>query len=137
MRSLSIFLAGFLSLTIVAAAKSPFAGTWEGKINGQPGIDLMIDDVGGKVAGVVVFYFQSRGDDGKWRVADKSAVPLLAPQITGKTLAFEVSHRKTHGSPERGPNVKFRMELTGADEAVLRKVQDQPDAPPVKLIRQK
>jgi hypothetical protein len=138
-RNLSIqFLVGFLSLSTVAAAKSPFAGTWEGKINDQPGVELTIEDAGGKVSGVVVFYFQLRGEDGKWHVADKFTEPLLAPQVKGKILTFEASHHKSHGSSELGPNVKFRMELTSAHEAVLRKVEDQPDAGPgFKLTRRR
>ena len=125
-----------LTLTLLSGAKSPFAGTWEGKINGLPGIDLTIEDAGGKISGVVGFYFQLRGDDGKWRVADKYTVPLLAPRVEGRTLEFEMIHHKRHGSDELGPNAKFRLELSGADEASLRKLEDRPDGGPgLKLIR--
>ncbi len=71
---------GSLSLILAAAEKSPFAGMWEAKMNGQPGVDLTIEDSGGKISGVVVFYFQSRGADGKWHVAGKDTVPLLSPR---------------------------------------------------------
>ena len=118
---------GLLSLTLLAAAKSPFEGTWEAKINGLPGIDLSVQDSDVKISGMVTFYFQLRGEDGKWRVADKHTVPLLAPQVEGTTLAFEVAHHKTHGGDELGPNVRFRMTLTGENEARLRKVGDGPD----------
>ena len=125
-----------LGLTAAATEKSPFAGTWEGKINDLPGVDLTIEAAAGKISGVVVFYFQFRGDDGKWRVEGKHRVDMLTPQAGGKTLAFEVIHHKTHGSSERGPNAKFRMELTGENEAILHKVDDQP-GPPVKLTRRR
>ena len=141
MRTLRVkFLVGFLSLTTVAGAKSPFAGTWEGKTHDQPSVKLTIEDAGGKVSGVVVFYFQLRGNDGKWHVASKQDAggPMLAPQVEGKILTFEVTHHKSHGGSELGPNVKFRMELTGANEARLHMVEDQPDAGPgLKLTRQK
>lgn len=133
-RSMHILI-GFLCLTNMAAAKSPFAGTWEGKINDQPGVELRIEDAGGKITGVVVFYFQTRSEDGNWHVADKFTEPLLATRVKGRILAFEAAHSKTHGSSELGPNVDFRLELVQANEAVLRKAEDQPDAPPLKLIR--
>jgi hypothetical protein len=41
-------------------ANSPFAGTWEGKLNDLPAIGLKIDDAGGKIGGTIVFYFQER-----------------------------------------------------------------------------
>jgi hypothetical protein len=129
MRNLGIqFFVGVLGLTLATAAQSPFAGTWEAEINDQPGIDLTIDHASGKISGKVVFYFQLRGEDGRWRVADKHTVTMLAPHVEGKILAFEVLHHKTHGSSELGPNAKFRMELTGANEAVLRKTDDQSQA---------
>jgi len=47
-----------------AAAKPLFAGTWDGKINDLPRVDLTTEDTGGRIGGVVAFYFQRRGDDG-------------------------------------------------------------------------
>ena len=120
----AILLVGFLALTLTAAGKSPFCGSWEGRINDLPGVDLTILDTGEEISGVVVFHFQLRGEDGKWRVAGKTSLPMLALRIEGQTLSFEVIHHKEHGGSELGPNVKFRMELTGANEAVLRKLED-------------
>src|SRR5260221_582523 len=113
------FLAAFLSLTMIAAAKSPFAGTWKGKINDLPAADLTIEDAGGKLSGVVVFYFQLRGADGKWSVANTLTEPLLALKLDGKNLIFEVSHRNAHpgASSDRDPNVKYRLELTSMNES--------------------
>jgi hypothetical protein len=54
------FLVCFLGLTLAAAAKSPFAGTWKGTTNNQSGVDLLIEDTSGKISGTVVFYFQLR-----------------------------------------------------------------------------
>jgi hypothetical protein len=120
--------------------KSPFAGTWEGKMNDLPGIDLKIDEASGRVGGVIVFYYQERSNANEpWHVAGESPVPLLAPHVEGKTLTFEVQHHKCHGCAELGPNVKFRVELTGPNEARLWKLENK-DAnkdlgPGLKLVR--
>ena len=119
-----------LSLNAVAAEKPPFAGTWEATINDLPGVKIKIEESGGRLGGTVVFFFHRRGDDGKWHVeGDNRGGPMLVPRLQGKVLTFEVTHHKTHGSSELGPNVKFRLELMGANEARLRQVEDQPDAP--------
>ena len=105
-------------------------------MNDLPGVSMIVADAGGgELGGVVAFYFQMRGDDGEWRVAGKFSAPLLAAQAEGKVLNFEVQHHKTHSSPEFGPDVKFRTELTGGNEALLYNVSE-PSAEPVKLRRQ-
>jgi hypothetical protein len=138
-RNLSIFLLmlfGSFSLLPQASDKSPFAGKWEGKMNDQPGIEVTVKNTGGEISGVIVFYFQERRAGGKWHVKDKYEAPLISPQVTGKSLTFEVAHYKTHESPEFGPNVKFRLELAGVNGAVLYRLGDQKD-PGVKLTRLK
>jgi hypothetical protein len=118
-------------LALAAAASSPFAGVWEGKTNDLPAVKITIPDTGPSAGGTIVFYFQTRGDDGKWHVSSTGNPegPLIAPQVHGKTLSFEVQHHKTHGSAELGPNVKFRLELISRSEARLRKINNQPDVP--------
>jgi hypothetical protein len=120
--------------------KSPFAGTWEGKMNDLPGIDLKIDETGGKVSGTIVFYYQERSNTNEpWHVAGESPVPLLAPHVEGKTLTFEVQHHKCHECAELGPNVRFRMEITGPDKARLWKLEKEDTSedlgPGLKLVR--
>jgi hypothetical protein len=140
--------AGSVILLLVQAsrpvqAKSSFAGTWEGKMNNLPGIDLKIEDADGKVSGVMIFYFQERSDaSAPWHVASESPVPLLVPHVERKTLTFEVQHHKCHTCPELRPNVKFRMELAGPDEALLWKLANEEQeknkelGPGLKLVRQ-
>jgi hypothetical protein len=140
-------LAGLVILLLVQPsmpvhAQSSFAGTWEGKMNDLPGIGLRIDETGGKVSGTVVFYYQERSNTNEpWHVAGESPVPLLAPHAEGKTLAFEVQHHKCHGCAELGPNVKFRVELTGPNEARLWKLESEEQeknkelGPGLKLVR--
>jgi len=106
-------------------------------MNDQPGMEITIKSTAGEISGIIVFYFQERGQDGKWRGKDKYQTPLLTPKVTGKSLTFEVAHHKTHDSSELGPNVRFRMELTGADEAVLHRVENQQEDAGLKLTRVK
>ena len=115
---------------------SPFDGMWDGTMNDLPGIRLIVaDGGGGEIGGVVTFYFQKRDDGGPWRVADKFVAPLLAAHAEGKILVFEVQRHKTHGSLEFGPNVKFRAELAGGNEAVLYNLSE-PSMGPSRLMRQ-
>jgi hypothetical protein len=72
--------------------KSPFAGTWEGKMNDIPGIALKIDETGGKVSGTIVFYYQERSNtNDQWHVAGESPVPLLAPHVRGRLSHLKFS----------------------------------------------
>lgn len=113
------------SLTAVESNHS-FAGTWEGKMNDLPGMDVKIDEADGKISGAVVFYFQERPDPkSPWHVAAESSGPMLAPHVEGKILTFEVQHHKCHTCAELGPNVKFRMELVGSNEARLWKLDEE------------
>jgi hypothetical protein len=118
------------------AAKSPFAGVWEGSVNDLPGVEIMIRDNGGELSGNVGFYFQKRANESeKWHVDSKTTLAMLAVKIEGNVLSFETIHHKTHDSPELGPNVKFQMELTGANEAVFRKVEGGEAGHGLKLTR--
>jgi hypothetical protein len=115
-------LAGFLAATVAGRAESPFAGTWQGTENDLPAVELTIRNDNGKISGAIGFYFQTRGDDGKWRLGEKTAytVPLLSPRLDGSVLTFETIHQKKHGSPELGPNNRYRVHFTGPKEAVLK-----------------
>jgi len=120
--------------------KSSFAGTWEGKMNDLPGIDLKIDEAGGKVSGSIVFYYQERSNENEpWHTAGESPAALLVPHVEGKTLTFEVQHHKCHECTELGPNVRFRIELSGQNEARLWKLGNQDTSkdlgPGLKLLR--
>ncbi len=135
----SVFFAMFVAtqLALAADTKPSFAGTWEGSANNLPAIQLQLDDSGGKIGGVIVFYFQQRPDlNSPWHVAGESSGPVLAPQVEGNTLTFATEHHKCHGCAELGPNVKFRMELRGPDEARLWNLSAATDSDPgLKLVR--
>jgi non-heme chloroperoxidase len=108
------------------SVNSSFVGAWEGKINNQPVVDLQIDEHGGKISGFVLLYFQVGGP-----------LPLLSPVLDNKTLSFEVQRRKCNGCKELASNAKFRMELSGPNEALLRMTDDtnKLSGPEVKLAR--
>src|SRR3954452_10678187 len=80
------------SVLATAIAASPVAGTWEGKTNDLPSVELTIRDEGGRLNGTIAFYFQTRTDDGKWRLGPKSEGPLLSPKLNGNILTFETTH---------------------------------------------
>src|SRR5438045_7005540 len=85
----------FAQSSVAVPGTSWFTGTWEGKINDLPAIKLKIEEAGGKISGVIVFYFQERsGPNSAWHEAGESRVPLLAPRVKGNTLRFEVRHHK-------------------------------------------
>jgi hypothetical protein len=114
---------------------SVFDGTWEGKMNDLPGVNLIVADAGGgQIGGVITFYFQTREDGGNWQVRGKSVAPMLAAHTQDKALIFEVQHHKNHGSAEFGPDVTFRMELTGENKAMLSNISE-PSTAPVKILR--
>jgi hypothetical protein len=131
-------LACFTMLNSAAAGESPFAGVWRGSVNNLPAIELTIEDNAGTPGGSIVFYFQRRTPEGKWRVeGGRNPILLLAVSVKGKSLSFEVLHHKRHGSPELGPNAKFRIELTGPGQAALFKTDEASDGGPgLPLIRQ-
>lgn len=114
-----------IGAVMTAAPQAPFAGTWEGKTNDLPSVELTIQqDENGRISGVIGFYFQTRGDDGKWHLGEKTTLPLLSPKLEGRVLTFETIHHKKHGSPELGPNNKYRVNFMGAKEARLKILAD-------------
>jgi hypothetical protein len=128
----------WLLMSESSASTSPFAGIWEGQTNGLPAIELRIQGSAGKPNGDIVFYFQERKSDGPWIVKSDHTVPMLNVKTEGKTMTFEVAHHKSHGSPEFGPNVKFRVRWISGQELRLFKVD--PDTEPgagLKLTRRK
>jgi biopolymer transport protein ExbD len=120
-----------------AANGASFAGTWKGTLNDLPGVDLTILESAAKFSGSVVFYFQERADvNSPWRVTGEYAVPLLKPHVDGQSLTFEIEHHVCHGCAELGPNVVFRMELSGTNEARLtRFAEDGTEGTQMKLVR--
>jgi hypothetical protein len=133
---LQISLAAQSSAT--RTVNTSFAGSWEGRMNELPGIELKVYEAEGKLSGVIVFHLQQRdAPDGRWHLAAEDRTALLTPRIEGDAFNFEVQRHKCHDCDELGPNVKFRMELSGTDEARLWKLGDEgkPSGTELKLER--
>ena len=121
------------------SARSVFAGTWQATSNGLPSIDLKIENVESRLAGTAGFYLQTRKNESEpWRVARETTLPMLSPTVQGKNLMFEVPHQTCHGCTDYGPNVRFRMELTGRNEARLIRFSDDGEpSESLKLLRKR
>jgi len=109
-RQATRILTGLLASVMVALyADVAVAGTWEGKENGLPAVELTLRNDSGQIGGTIGFYFQTRGNDGKWHPDGKPpfVVPLLSPKHDGTVLTFETIHHRSHGTEELGPNNKI------------------------------
>lgn len=117
--------------------QSSFAGTWEGKMQNLPGLDLKIDETGGNISGTAVFYLLGRSKVNEpWHESGKKySAPLLVPHVDGKVLTFEVQRKKCDGCTELTPNAKFRMELTGPNEARLWNLTENSKGAGLELVR--
>ena len=137
-------LAAFLAVaTIAVSANISVTGTWEGSDNDLPAVELILRKNNGQISGTIGFYFQTRSQDGKWHSDGKSpfTVPLLSPKLHDAVLTFETIHHRTHGSPELGPNNKYRVQFVGSNEARLQVfrygAKEDDSVPGLKLIRRK
>ena len=134
-------LVGFFFAPIGSAARvldrSSFAGTWEGKMQNLPGVVFKIDEADGDISGTAVFYLLGRSKVNEpWRESGKEySAPLLLPHVDGKVLTFEVQRKKCEGCTELMPNAKFRMELTGPNEARLWNLTENSKGPGLELVR--
>jgi hypothetical protein len=104
-----------------AAADSAITGVWRGQDHGLPAVALVVTDEGGSLTGAVQFYLLKRETaNDPWTSAPGLPEPMLRPEFAGQTLAFQISHRRSH--PPRtlsDPPVHYRLTLTGPNQATL------------------
>lgn len=130
--NISRFIADRLPVT-PAPVTSSIAGTWTGMLEGIPAIELAVKNEAGKLSGSATFH--RIVDDGSGpKTESKETTELLNPKLEGNTLSFEVKHGT--GDPR-----KFRLELTGDNDAVLRggriiRDGEESEAPPMKMVRE-
>jgi hypothetical protein len=101
-------------------AANPIVGIWRCEMHGLPAVTLTVTDEGGNLTGAALFYLH-RTEQGQAETATAGVPePLFHPRFDGKTLTFEVSHRRAHppGSLEDAPIV-FQLKLDGTDKAEL------------------
>jgi hypothetical protein len=107
---------------------SPIVGFWHADMDGLPAITLVVTKETGSLSGAVLFYFHRRDAVGQpWTSTPGLPEPLFNPQFDGKTLTFQVSHRRAH--PPRtlnDPPVSFRLTLTGVNKADLINESESP-----------
>jgi hypothetical protein len=112
-------------------------GVWRCDMHGLPAMTLTVTDEGGKLNGAVLFFLH-RTEPGKAETATPGVPePLFDPKFDGKTLTFQVSHRRAHppGSLNDGP-VSFALKLDGADKAeFVNESEHDPNAPRYFLVK--
>jgi hypothetical protein len=147
MRSKAILLCAVLAMAATAgwaqpggstnASASPIEGVWRCEMHGLPAVTLTVTNEGGSLAGAVLFYLH-RTEPGQAETATPGVPePLFHPQFDGKTLTFQVSHRRAHppGSLQDGP-VNFALKLDGPDKAeFVNENEHDPNAPRYFLVK--
>lgn len=118
-----------------APANAAIEGVWRCQMNGLPAVTLLVTDEPGRLTGAILFYFQQRATDkDAYSAVPGLPEPIFHPRFDGKTLLFEVSHRRSH--PPRtlnDPPKHFRLKLRDADTADLVNVDETGTA--CKVIR--
>lgn len=94
-------------------------GVWRGQMDGLPTFTLTVTNEGGELQGAILFYLLKRETPGAPPTATAGIPePIFHPVFDGKTLRFQVSHRRAH--PPRtlnDPPVDFELTLAGSDKA--------------------
>ena len=135
----------FLAAAIVMAcalraqtsANEQWIGVWRAQMDNLPAVTLTITDEGGGLSGAILFYFHERKTvTDPYTATPGIPEPLFHLRFDGKSLEFEVSHRRAH--PPRtlsDPPVHFQMRLVGRDKAELVN-ENERSGPAVVLIRE-
>ena len=102
-------------------AASPITGVWRAQMDGLPAITFVISDEGGALNGAILFYFHMRKTiNDPWTSTPGLPEPIFGIHFDGKTLSFQVSHRRAH--PPRtlnDPPVRYRLTVSGPNQASL------------------
>ena len=94
-------------------------GVWRGELDGMPAVTLNVTDEAGPLQGAMLFYLIRR-EEGKPATSSAGLPePLFNPHFDGKSLTFQLSHRRAHAQTSSDPPVTFRLDLTGPGEANL------------------
>jgi len=120
-----------------SASAASIEGVWRCQMEGLPAVTLTLTDEGGGLTGAVLFYLHRREPGQAVTATPGVPEPLFNPRFDGKTLTFQVSHRRAHppGSLQDGP-VNFALKLDGADRAeFVNENEHDPNAPVYMLVR--
>jgi hypothetical protein len=93
---------------------NPILGIWRCQMHGLPAVTLTVTDEDGSLTGAVLFYLH-KGTGQAETATPGVPEPLFHPSFDGKTLTFEVSHRRAHPPQtlEDAP-MRFEVKLDGA-----------------------
>ncbi len=118
-----------------AATNASINGVWRCQMNGLPAVTLLVTDEPGSLTGAILFYFQQRTTEKKsYNAVPGLPEPIFHPRFDGKTLIFEVSHRRAHPPHTLNDAPKhYRLTLDGPDTAELVNVDEPGTA--CKLVR--
>jgi hypothetical protein len=112
-------------------------GIWRCQMEGLPAVTLTLTNEGGTLTGAVLFYLHRREPGQLVTATPGVPEPLFNPTFDGKTLTFQVSHRRAHppGSLDDAP-VTFSLKLDGTDKAELaNESANDPNAPEYVLMK--
>jgi hypothetical protein len=82
----------------MAVDNKAVVGVWRAQMGDIPVFTMVIiDEGGGGLSGAIVFYLLRRDiPDQKPTATPGNPEPLLHPAFDGKTLTFQISHRRAH-----------------------------------------
>jgi len=118
-----------------SAGKAIVTGVWRGQLNNLPIVTLVVSDEGSRLAGGALFYLLRRDTvNDPFTASPGIPEPLLDPTFDGKTLRFQISHRRAHppGSLSDPPS-RFHLTITGPDKAEF--VNDSENHSPALLMQ--
>jgi hypothetical protein len=120
-----------------SASAASIVGIWRCQMEGLPAVTLTVTDEGGSLSGAVLFYLHRREPGQPVTATPGVPEPLFNPRFDGKTLTFQVSHRRAHppGSLSDGP-VSFELKMDGADKGeFVNENEHDPNAPRYFLVK--
>lgn len=113
---------------------SRLTGVWRAQLDNMPAFTLVVTDEGGELQGAILFYLIRRDKPGEPpTVTPGIPEPIFHPIFDGRTLRFQVSHRRAH--PPRtlsDPPVTFQLTLTDDGKA---QVSNLNEGPPLTVMR--
>jgi hypothetical protein len=102
-------------------ADAAITGVWRADLDGLPAVVLVVTDETGSLSGAMMFYLHMRKTaNDPYSSTPGLPEPIFGVHFDGKTLAFEVSHRRAHPPATLSdPPTQFRLTLTGSGRAEL------------------
>ena len=119
------------------AGAAPIEGVWRCQMEGLPAVTLTVTEEGGTLTGAVLFYLHKREPGQPVSATPGVPEPLLNPRFDGKTLRFQVSHRRAHPPDSlQDQPVNFQLKLDGPDTGeFVNESEPDPNRPRYVLVK--